>query len=456
MTDILLCVVVGVLLTSLIIFAVLFQRWKSDLKNEKKALEYDALTGLYSELGFTNHAKEILKKHPDEDYFILDMDIDNFSFFRSAYGYERSDQLLRHIGALLFDMCEQNEIVAHLRHDHFVMLVRGIADEQKNEIEERFKTFMSTMVDKVVLAHFGAYQINDRSENIEDMCIKASFARRAIKGKRSEIMKLYDNPLLEQHDMEAQLSARFETALRNNEFEVFFQPKYDTVTEKIAGAEALVRWRQEDGSMLSPAEFIPVYEHNGLITFLDFFVYEKVCQIIHDMIVCNVPVVPISVNFSRVNLYDASFSRRILDIARKYGVPQSLIEIELTESVMFEDENLLIDITRQLHQEGFRVSIDDFGKGYSSLSLIQKNSFDVVKIDQAFLDHSEDRNGTSAAILKSIFSLAKDLNLETVAEGVEDKAQLPFLRDSGCSLIQGFCFSKPVEHSTFKKMLVEN
>jgi len=423
-------------------------------KATERILSYDDLTGLFSERGFDREAERLLQANPDKPYFILDMDIDNFTYYRNLYGFEQSDILLKSIAALIFDVMDSDEAAARIRYDHFVFLLNGESEKLRTELEVRFTQFLNNMSKKQVMVHFGAYQVVDREESIQSMRMKAVAAKKLVKGKRTEMIGLYNRQLFLKQRTEIELSSKFDGALKNGDFEVFFQPKYDSVSEFIAGAEALVRWRRTDGTLMMPDEFVPVFEHNGLITRLDFYVFNEVCKTMRSFIDNDIPLVPISINFSRINLYNTAFTDRIISTVNSFQLDPSLIEIEITESAYFEHEDLLHDVAKVLHDAGFKMSIDDFGKGYSSLNLMKGNSFDVVKIDQTFLEHSAENVETSMVILKNILQLSRELKLETVAEGVENRAQVEFLRESGCHLIQGFCFSKPVTGSNFRDMLL--
>ncbi len=424
-------------------------------KATAKILDYDELTGLLSERGFDQEVIRLMKENPNIPYFILDMDIDNFTYYRNIYGDEQSDYLLKSIAGLVFDVLGPEEAAARIRYDHFVFLLSGESEKLKSEMQSRFTQFLNNMSKKMVLMHFGAYQIVDRNEAVGNMRMKAVAAKRQVKGKRNELLGVYNRQLFQKQRTEIELSSSFDAALRDGAIEVYFQPKYSTQSEQIAGAEALARWRRTDGTLMLPGEFVPVFEHNGLITRLDFYIFHQVCKTIIAFKEKGIKLVPISVNFSRVNLYNEDFADKVIDSIKGYAIDPSLIEIEITESAYFENEELLADVARKLHDAGFKMSIDDFGKGYSSLNLMKGNSFDVVKIDQAFLDDTNSNGETSMVILKNILQLTKELNLETVAEGVENRAQIEFLKESGCHLIQGYCFSKPVPCGQFETMLME-
>ncbi|MEG1638751.1 MAG: EAL domain-containing protein [Erysipelotrichaceae bacterium] len=246
----------------------------------------------------------------------------------------------------------------------------------------------------------------------------------------------------------------FESALINHEFELFLQPKYSLKTGRIAGAEALVRWQRSKDKYIQPNEFIPLFEKNGFITKLDYYMFENVCQMIQKWKkTIKVEDIPrISVNISRVHLNSKELPIKLLEIATKYQINPNEIEIELTESVMITAEDQVLGMLHQIKNAGFLLSIDDFGRGYSSLSSLSDIPADFVKIDKVFLDHSIE-NERGRIILLNIIKMIKDLDLISIAEGVETEEQINLLKDAGCDYVQGFYFSKAIPIKAFKDLL---
>ncbi len=428
---------------------------KAAKKNEEKAatkeVSIDELTGLLSEQEFDEAARAVLDTSEAKDLYILHIDIDNFSFYRSVHGKEASDTALKYVAFCIQDFFDGRLIACRNASDHFYVLAEGKQDKAFEVILQWYDVLMRSIAVHAITMHFGIYMVNDRSVSVSEMRSYAKVATRSVKENYGNLIGVYNEELFLQQQTRMELASTFESSLKNGKFIVMFQPKYDASSERIAGAEALVRWMQDDGSVTSPAEFIPVLEHTGLIPKLDFYVFEEVCKTMAYFFSKNIEMVPISVNFSRINLYNPGFCSKLIYIAERYGIPHKSLEIELTESAFFENEKILTDIAKRLRRDDFRVSIDDFGRGYSSLNLIKEESFDVIKIDQSFLQGNNEN--VSKVILKSIFSLTRELRLETVAEGVENRTQLEFLRNSGCDLIQGFFFSKPVSKQEFENML---
>lgn len=242
--------------------------------------------------------------------------------------------------------------------------------------------------------------------------------------------------------------SQMEESLRLGQFVPYYQPKYDARTERIVGAEALARWVRPGGSMISLDRFVPLFERNGLIRKLDLYMFERVCQKLSAM---EHPV-RISVNFSRIHLYDNDLTQKLTQIADRYHVHRALLEIELTETAFFDQRDVLIRNMNQLRESGFLVSIDDFGSGYSSLNLLKDVCFDIIKIDKEFLNETT-QSERGRKVVQSIFLLADSLHVRTVAEGVETAEQLSFLRENGCDIIQGYYFSRPVPETDFDRLI---
>lgn len=243
-----------------------------------------------------------------------------------------------------------------------------------------------------------------------------------------------------------------EKAMSDGEIKVFYQPKHDAINGKAVGAEALARWITDGGEVIPPAKFIPPLEETGEIMPLDWYMLESVCKFLSGEIKNNRPVVTVSVNFSRLHTEEENYSRSLCETVDKYGIPHELIEIEITESALASDENNVISFVRKIRDAGFSASIDDFGSGLSSLNFVKDVPANVIKIDKSLLSGNCE-NEKERIVLESIFDFAHRLKLTTVAEGVETKEQLGFLRTCGCEIIQGFLFARPMPENDFREAL---
>lgn len=240
-------------------------------------------------------------------------------------------------------------------------------------------------------------------------------------------------------------------AMSKGELKAYYQPQYDAITSKLVSAEALVRWIRADGTIVPPMDFIPELEKNNAIADVDWYVFEEVCKLLAKQKSGGIRQIPVSVNFSRQHIRETDFAERLTSIADKYGVPHELLEVEITESAMVNESNRILDWINEIHSAGFTVAIDDFGSGLSSLSFVKDMPADVLKIDKSLLSHNCE-NEKERIVLESIFYFANRLNLTTIAEGVETKEQLEFLRVCDCGKIQGYIFAKPMPEDAYLEL----
>ena len=242
-----------------------------------------------------------------------------------------------------------------------------------------------------------------------------------------------------------------DAALAEQQFIVYFQPKYQLKKMAPYGAEALVRWKKPSGEIVLPNEFIPIFERNGFITKLDYYVWEKVCQFIDSELSQGRNPAPISVNVSRVNLYNPDFMDSLIDLIHRYHIPPHYLNLELTESVFSEDAELIQRAVNYLHDAGFTILMDDFGSGYSSLNILKDVDLDVLKIDMKFFSKGNTAE-KGAKIIEAVIRMAESLDMMVIAEGVEEKHQVDFLNDLGCDYIQGYYFGRPMSQDQYEKL----
>lgn len=263
----------------------------------------------------------------------------------------------------------------------------------------------------------------------------------------------YNSKMHDQMIRKVEIENNMESALLNNEFTFYLQPKYAPNGQVMLGAEALVRWLEPSGNLIMPGEFIPIFEQNGFILKMDEYIFESVCKFLYQRIIENLPNVPISINISRLHLYQDDFIERYSKIKNKYSLPDKLVELEITENILLDNIERIRNIIIELQNNGFTCSIDDFGSGYSSLNSLKDLPFEVIKLDRLFLINSYDIQ-RSQEIIKAIVEMAKTINIKTVAEGVETPSQLEFLKMIDCDMIQGYIFSKPRPIKEFEQLLI--
>lgn len=359
---------------------------------------YDAMTGLPTLYKFRNDAAEIIEGQLKR-YAVIYWDIANFKFINETYGYQAGDRVLYDLALFLKSNLEKEEcLLARDSADKFIGFCPVGEEEAFNEwvngVGARFHDLQREKNISVNLTvNSGVYLMEADNRDIDIAIDNANVARKAAKGGMSNACRFYDEEMEEKIRREIEILNNMEEALKNREFVVYFQPKIALDEERPAGAEALVRWKRFDGTMMPPGEFIPLFEKNGFIVQLDFYVYEEVCRKIRWWLDNGMKTVPISVNVSRVHLNDEKFIYKLKELVDYYEVPPELLELELTESMFLDNTKAALGTMKELREMGFSVSIDDFGAGYSSLSLLKDMATDVIKLDKEFFVHGEMQEG---------------------------------------------------------------
>lgn len=281
---------------------------------------------------------------------------------------------------------------------------------------------------------------------------RSNAARKSIKGSSIACLACFDRKMEDFLSNERRIEKKMENALSNREFLVYYQPKYDLQTNRLTGAEALVRWKDPKDGMIFPNTFIPVFEKNGFIVQLDFFVYEEVLKTLAKWREEGREPIVVSVNVSRAHIGTADFLCKLIKLADKYEVPHHLLELELTETVLGGQHQDILTFIQACRAAGFPVSMDDFGSGYSSLNLLKELPIDVLKIDREFLNETE-VSQKSCIIIEQIVQMAAKIEIHTICEGVETESQAAFLRSIGCNMAQGYLYSRPVPLSDFEALM---
>ena len=307
---------------------------------------------------------------------------------------------------------------------------------------------------KNVIMKWGIYSIEDRTISVEQMCDRALLAARSIKGQYGKYFAAYDDQLRNQLLREQAITDGMETALAKRQFVIYLQPKYRIADNRLAGAEALVRWNHPEWGLQPPSEFIPLFEKNGFITRLDQYIWDGVCSILREWDDKGYPPISISVNVSRADIYNADLVDILIHTLKKYNVSPERLHLEITESAYTENPKQIIDTVSRLRKVGFIVEMDDFGSGYSSLNMLNEMPIDILKLDMKFMQ-SETAKPVNQGVLRFIMDLARWMKLSVVAEGVETKEQLERLREIGCDYVQGYFFARPMPSLDFEKLMNE-
>ncbi|MBR6158713.1 MAG: EAL domain-containing protein, partial [Lachnospiraceae bacterium] len=371
----------------------------------------DELTRAPNENAFKEKATELLLENPEVPYMITCFDVMNFRYINEGYGHLKADMLLRDIAVALNESYAYNETFGRLSADRFVGLCvdDDRAIERKEFISERLaKTTEEIGMKYPIKFKTGIYYIRDKKEPISDMIDKANLARKSVRSDWRNLEAEYHEQLMEETRKQERVESRMHEALENGEFRPYLQPKWNMESDQIYGAEALIRWVDKTGKVIPPNEFIPVFERNGFIEYVDFYMLETICKYIRDMIDEGREVYPVSINQSRYLLYDPNYIMRVQEIMLKYKVPKGLIELEITETVFFNEKERMLEVMRNLKEFNMNLSIDDFGSGYSSLNLLRDIPFDVLKIDRGFLDESA-QTDSGKWILRKIVEMAEGL-----------------------------------------------
>ena len=424
-------------------------------------LEYDCLTGLIS---FSHFKEEVERRIVGElagTYVIIYTDFENFKYFNQQYGYRSGDQLLKDFCDAVIGNMKETDVgdtyFSRVVSDQFI-LFRPVTDVTRTmEVVERInREFCSQQMlwhpEIRVRLRSGIYVINASCESASEAIDAANYARKQILPSSPHMTFLYDENLAKKQELEIQTLNGIESAIRNHEIEVYFQPKVRLEDNTVAGAEALSRWRREDGTLMEPELFIATLEKDGRIVDLDFYVLEQVAAFLSKCRDEGRKLLPVAVNGSVLHAQDANTVEKYRAVLEQYGLDPSLIEVELTETATVNDYDNIRRLFQNFQTAGFHTSMDDFGAGYSILNVVVDVPVDAVKLDKAFLMNcmSSEKGRT---FLKFVIRVMKGLEYKVICEGIETKEQAEFLRQAGCDLGQGYWFSKPLPAAEYEKLL---
>ncbi len=436
----------------LIIFFVTRYRSKEQLMR----LAYiDSLTGNQNYTAFQKKAAALLAKN--QRYAFVLFDINRFKAINNTYGFKEGNNLLLYVSQQLSDFVGEDETFARASDDNFAALLRFDGEEQlRGRLERLFegmKFFCVPNSGNQIQLNFacGVYVVVNRELPLDYCHENAQMAKQNVKELYDTAIFFYDDALRQKVIETQEIEASMYKALENNEFEVYLQPKYDLKSERIAGAEALIRWHHPTLGFLTPNRFIPIFEHNGFLLKLDCYVYEKVCSILSNWASEGLTPLPIAVNMSRLHVRQQGFVEDLEKMLSRHGVPAELIEIELTETAFFEDTQQIIDVMEKLKDKGFKLSMDDFGSGYSSLNLLNMLPVDIIKLDRMMFTET-DKADRSRKVAANAIHIVRDLEMKAVAEGIETKEQVDFLKGIDCDMVQGYYFAKPMPVSQFEML----
>ena len=419
----------------------------------RSRMETDELTGLLNKEGFYRRGSEFLEEHPEADARILYINVENFKLVNDLFGEEAGDEFLKFIGRELEKVFGKiDNVSSRYEADHFVILTL----ENEDRIQTQMKRFGDQIRDyylkTTVEISAGIYEIRDRSKSLRIMCDRAHLAAESIKKNHMVQVAVYDDTHRKKLIQEQMIINELGDALKEKQFKAFFQPKYDMRTDRIIGAEALVRWEHPEKGLLPPGIFIPVLEKNGYIAKVDLYIYEETCIFLKKCMDEGIPLYPVSVNLSRVGFYNPKLFQTLCEIAERYQIPKKYLELEITETAYATDSEMIFSVVEKLRQGGFRVLMDDFGSGYSSLNMLKEAPIDEIKLDMRFLS-AADPYERAEEILHMIITMGNHMKLSIIAEGVETEQQKAMLQAFGCNKAQGYFYARPMREEEYTELL---
>lgn len=438
-------------LASVAIFACALSEQNDELIN---AAHTDRDTKLPNTFGYLYEVDKIINSGNITNYTAFYFDMVRMSYINNKYGKTRGDEIIIKYALNIRAKLEKDEIIGRLGGNYFVALIRNTNVDSFLEILKDIEVAIDYRENKEVIhiaAIAGGFVVNDKTLPAGQILSNTATALTYAKNVAHKPVVFLDAELKQRLDHINQVEEDSHKAIAKKEFEPFYQPKVDSKTMKMCSAEALVRWRH-DGKLVPPMEFVPIMERNGSVCELDFYILRHVCQDIKDWIAEGVEVVPISVNFSRKNLGNPILSEAISKVVEEYDIPKNLVQIEITETLDEFPMDYLVGVVEALQRYGLTVAIDDFGTGSSSINLLKVVDFDVLKIDKSFVDYKNDKE---KGLLQDIISMARNLGLNVIAEGVESEELVEELSKLGCDIIQGYVFDRPLEKSDFEKKLAD-
>lgn len=396
---------------------------------------------------------EKMKNRKDEPGFFVSIDINEFKLVNGICGIDKGNETLKEIWKVVSSGLREGELGAHINADHYVMFLKA---DSRTALVERIENLSKEIIEISsriniisIWPYFGIYE-SKIQEDPETCYGFANQAKHLVRGKRKSVYAFYESIDYDKLIQEKELVDCFDNAIEKQEFELWYQPKYKSDDGTVVGAEALVRWRKEDGTLRQPLTFIPLFERNGLIANLDEYVFRKVCEQQKKWQEEGKHIFPVSVNISRASLYYDDIVQRYQVILSEVGIKPEMIPLEITESATV-DNSQIKRLVERFRNVGFPIHLDDFGNGYSALSTLNMMQFDTLKLDKGLVDFIGDANGEK--LLGYTIKLAKSLGMRITAEGVEYKSQVEFLQNLECDEIQGYYFSKPLPLAEFELLI---
>lgn len=436
-------------------------RLNSSLAESQSRNDTDPLTGLMDFGVFTEKLDERLSDMlSDSAAVVIYTDIHHFKYINETYGYKKGDELLKLAAQTLTEGAgEQNIMISRVHSDHFVSTsaiseeLIPTFDEFIHEMNQKLsKILQKCCPDVRIRVVTGICFVRDSGMTAATAIANANLARKNAKRDNLRKPVVFSDDMMEDIKFQEFLNNELPKAIASRDLKVYYQPKINCADDSLYGAEALVRWQKPDGSFIYPDQFIPIFEKNGNITDVDFFVYREVFRYIRRRIDSGLPVFPISMNVSRVHFRSNRIIPYIRELMKEYDMPPELVEFELTENIYMKNLGKAEEFIAACRDQGIQVSMDDFGSGYSSLNLISTLSIDTLKIDRIFLKN-DDLSENDKTVIESMITMAKQLGMKVICEGVETELQTAFLKNTQCDQIQGYYYAKPMAEDDFDRFV---
>ena len=398
---------------------------------------------------------------PREEYSLLHFNVKKFRYFLGRYDHETGEELLQQILKTFTKGLKKGQYLLYTGGDDFIFLIhelrkKKIIDELIQRDYEGYELKDSRFFNNVFFS-MGVCRLRDFPEaDFETCCLYAWLARITSNEheKKSSDFKFFTRKQLQEFQMRSQLEVKTVEACRKETYAVYIQPKVDAKTLKICGGEALLRWFDEDGTMIPLSLFLPVLNENSYIRYVDQMVFELVCKMIQESIQKGMKMVPISFNLSKASFEDEPFMQEYMEVFQQFDIPKEYIEFELLESISMDNSDKLIKVVDTIHKAGFRCALDDFGSGYSSMSVLARVPIDIIKLDRSLFQNPY-RDIDNFLIVDGLLDILHHFPVQIVAEGVEDETVAEHMRQHGCDMIQGFYYYRPMPMDEFQRLIAE-
>lgn len=416
----------------------------------------DKLTNLLFYDDFKEEVGKVISEANNNRYILMSGNISNFKYINNIYGYEQGDYLLKSVADFFMSDRENCIVGCRMHSDRFLSLVRMDESDEK-EVMETVEQLVSRFVDSIspefplanIHLNCGAYIIGKDDTNVSEIVDKAEMARKSAKDNYLTSLVFYNEKIEEKAKMEREMIPMFERALKDNRILVYLQPKVAIESGLVIGAEALVRMLDDDGKIVPPMSFIPILERTGMIIKLDFCVLDQVCALIRKWIDNGITPIRISVNLSRFDFQEDGSWEQMLKKIKDFDIPREYLEFEVTETIFYDDVEFIINKLRQLRAKGHKVSMDDFGSGYSSLNTVGLMPIDIIKFDRGFVQNSIS-NQKGLEIMSGLVDIFNKINLEVICEGVETEEEEKTIQQCGCDYVQGYYHDRPLPIAEFE------